>query len=77
MNEQVPLAVFSLAATWCFNSPNAKLRRWGPLIGLYSQPFWVYAAVDADKGGMLLLSLVYTALYVRGAWNNRRAEVSR
>lgn len=72
MNEQIPLAVFSLAATACFNSSNAGVRRWGPLLGLAAQPFWFYAAIVADQWGMVLLSVVYTLLYVRGAWNNWR-----
>lgn len=76
MNVQIPLAVFSLIATWCFTSKDARVKKWGPLFGLAAQPFWFYAAYVAGQWGMVLLSVVYTSLYVNGIRNNRRMGVA-
>lgn len=73
MGVQIPLAVFSLLATWCFTSKDARVKKWGPLFGLAAQPFWFYAAFAAGQWGMALLSVVYTSLYLRGVWSSYAA----
>lgn len=69
MNEQIPLTVFSLMAVFCVTSRDEYARKWGPVFGLCSQPFWIIATASAGQWGMLFLSLVYTVMWVRGIWN--------
>ena len=41
---------------------------WGALLGLASQPFWVWATWRQRQWGMLVLSLAYCLIWGRGAW---------
>lgn len=65
---QLALAFFGLTAMWLAMGRNARGRRWAPLVGLCGQPFWMWFAHGAQAWGLLVLSLAYTAVYVRGAW---------
>lgn len=65
---QIALAVFGLAALWMATGRNETARRWAPAVGLCGQPFWIAFAVSAEAWGLLVLSLAYTAVYVRAAW---------
>ncbi len=42
--------------------------RWGVLLGLASQPFWVWATWRQRQWGMFALSLAYCLVWGRGAW---------
>jgi hypothetical protein len=65
---QFALAFFGLSALFMATGHNATARRWAPIVGLYGQPFWCYFAVTSEAWGLLVLSLAYTAVYLRGAW---------
>ncbi len=72
---QLGLAAFGLTAMWLSMGNNSRGRRWGPIIGLCGQPFWIAFALRTDAFGLLLLSLVYSAVYLRGIrvqWSARR-----
>lgn len=74
---QLGLAVFGLAATWLGFGRDDRLRRWGPLIGLCGQVFWVLFCVQAARagvnvGGLAVIVFAYTVVYARGVrvqWN--------
>lgn len=63
---QFALAFFGLTAMWLATGTNARGRRWAPVVGLCGQPFWIVFALGTNAYGLLLLSLVYSAVYVRG-----------
>ena len=63
---QFALAFFGLTAMWLATGTNARGRRWAPVVGLCGQPFWIIFALGTNAYGLLLLSLVYSAVYVRG-----------
>lgn len=66
---QLALAVCGLAALYmatCTTSQTA--RRWAPVVGLCGQPFWLLFAWGAGAWGMFILSLVYSGVYIRGAF---------
>ena len=66
MLTQAMLAFFGLTALWLAMGTSARGRRWAPVIGLAGQPFWLYYAASAGAWGMLVLSMAYSAVYVRG-----------
>jgi hypothetical protein len=66
MTVQLALAVFGLTSLWLAMGKNERGRRWAPLIGLYGQPFWCYFATSSEAWGLLVLSLAYTVVYIRG-----------
>lgn len=69
---QLALAVFGLAALYmsmCMVAGhNDRARRWAPIVGLCGQPFWIWFAIGVQAWGLLVLSIAYTAVYLRGAW---------
>ena len=69
MLTQLILAVCGLTALYlatCTESQTA--RRWAPVVGLAGQPAWLWFAVTSNAWGLSLLSLVYSAVSVRGIW---------
>jgi len=71
--EQVVIAVTGAAAIWMVGRKNAW-RKWGYLVGLASQPFWLYATWTGGQYGMFALSCWYVYAWAQGYWNNRHAK---
>lgn len=68
MIEQLAIAVFGVTAVFLSQDGRARWRRWAPVFGLCSQPFWFYATWKAEQWGVFALSFLYTASWVRGFW---------
>ena len=66
---QVMILILSLTSIILLTSKSESVKRWGSVAGLCSQPFWLYATWNADQGGMFLLSITYTILWVRAIRN--------
>lgn len=64
---QALLAAFGLTALWLAYSASPRARRWSPVAGLLSQPFWIAFAWTSDAWGLLALAAAYTAVYLVGA----------
>ena len=64
---QLALAFFGLSAMFMATGHNPRARRWAPIVGICGQPFWVIFSIQTHAWGLLALSVVYTAVYVRGA----------
>lgn len=47
-----------------------NLVKYGPVLGLISQPFWFYATYKAEQWGMFALCFVYMYAWVIGLLNN-------
>lgn len=66
--NQLAIAIFGLTAIWLAMGNWQPGRKWAPVIGLCGQPFWMLFAWQSDGWGVLLLTLGYTAVYLRGVW---------
>jgi hypothetical protein len=65
---QTALAVFGLTSLWFAMGNNPRLRKWAPIVGLASQPFWFMATIPTQQWGMVALCCAYTVAYARGAY---------
>lgn len=65
---QLALALFGLSALWMATGRSERARRWAPVVGLCGQPAWLWFAASVQAWGLFVLSLAYTAVYVRAAW---------
>jgi len=65
---QIAIAVLSIAAAWLV-ADTGPWQRWGFVVGLISQPFWVAAAWRAQQHGILIVALFYTGAWVQGIAN--------
>jgi nicotinamide riboside transporter PnuC len=61
---QVGLAVFGVAAMALVASKN----KWGFVIGLISEPFWLYTSYVGHQWGIFFLSVVYTFSWAWGIY---------
>lgn len=77
MIEQLVIAVLAPAAIWTSNDSRDALRRWGPVLGLISQPAWYIAAIDAGQWGVLAVCPIYTLAWARGALRDWRGGLWR
>lgn len=57
---------FSLLAIYLSQDWRIGYRRWACWVGLASQPAWLYTAWAAEQWGIFGLSLLYTAMWLRG-----------
>ena len=62
---QAAIAVLSLVAIACVSTDGAA-HRWGFVIGLLSQPFWIAATWRARQWGMLVLAIFYCGFWTQG-----------
>ena len=46
-----------------------RLRKWGPIVGILGQPFWLWATFRSGQWGMFALSVWYTGSWLQGIWN--------
>ncbi len=61
---QAGLALFGIAAYVMAQSRNPTMRRRSPYVGLCGQPFWLVSALQSGAWGMLIVTLMFTAVYV-------------
>ena len=64
--EQLGIALFGVVAVWLSQDADAKRRKYGPVFGLISQPFWFYTAFTHDQWGIFGLSFLYTWSWLKG-----------
>lgn len=67
--DQVALAILSVIAVALTQGPD-RYHRWAPLFGLASQPFWLYSTYTSGLFGIFCLSVLYTLIWMYGAWTN-------
>jgi len=61
------IIVLSGAITIAFlSTKQIQIRRWGFIIGLLFQPFWLYANYTAQQWGMFILSIWYLICFIEG-----------
>lgn len=65
---QIMIFFLSAASIW-FVSRREKWKRWGFIIGLVSQPFWLYETYMSEQWGMFAVSVFYTYSWCQGIYN--------
>ena len=68
MIEQIGIALFGCSGIW-FVSRKEHWKRWGYILGMLGQPFWVWSALKAEQWGILFLTAWYTYSWGQGIWN--------
>lgn len=60
-------AIFVLSATAAIMvASTGKWHRWGFVVGMVSQPFWLYATWTAEQYGIFALAIYYTFAWALG-----------
>lgn len=63
------ISVFGVAAIFLVNVKPEHIRRWGPVMGIISQPAWFYATWKAEQWGIFALSAFYAYSWCMGVYN--------
>ena len=71
---QAAILILSGAAIWLVGRKDGRVRRWGYVVGLISQPFWIVATIQAGQPGMFLLSVFYCGAWADGIYNHWRIK---
>lgn len=69
MIAQIWIGIFGVAAIFLVNHHAPAVRRWGPIMGMISQPAWFYATWQAQQWGIFGLSLLYLYSWGMGIYN--------
>ena len=67
--EQLGIAILGVTAIYLSQDSQANYRKWAPIFGLLSQPFWFYSSYQAGQWGVFGLSVIYTWCWIRGIIN--------
>ncbi len=70
MIAQIAIGVFGLFAIAFAMAGDPNYRRFAPLLGLLTQPFWFYATISAEQWGMVFLCICYTVVWGIGFYNH-------
>jgi len=77
---QIMIVITGISAIWLTQHDLPNVRRWAPVLGLLSQPFWFAVTLGAGQYGMFLISLVYTYVWFAGfaaqwTWKEFKTEL--
>lgn len=65
---QIGIAILSGISIWLL-SLKSKCRRWGFIVGLASEPLWIYVTFKEAQWGMFVLCIWFTYAYFQGIYN--------
>lgn len=63
---QALLFVLSLSAVWLIGCDGRRQRRAGFMVGMLSQPLWIWESWRAGQGGIFIMSIIYIFVWARG-----------
>lgn len=62
--SQIGIAMFGISAVILV----AKKNKWGFVLGLLSQPFWLITSFINKQWGVFLLSIIYVGSWILGIY---------
>ena len=65
---QISILVLGASNAWLL-SRKEKWRRWGYILGMMGQPFWIYSTVQNKQWGIFALALFYIYCWGQGIYN--------
>lgn len=69
MLVQVAIVLFSALGIWFINQ-DRPWAKWGNVLGLIAQPFWLVTTYQNEQWGMFLLTVFYIYCWCQGIYNN-------
>lgn len=66
---QIGIGICGCSAVWLVGRVE-RWRRWGYVMGLLGQPFWIYTTIHHQQWGILALSAWYAYSWASGLRNH-------
>lgn len=60
--SQIGIPIFSLTGSYLISNKN----KWGNVLCLMAQPFWLYTAAHHQQWGAFFTSVVFTLIWING-----------
>ena len=67
---QATICITGVVAIWLTQQHREAWKKYACFPGLIGQPFWIYAAYQADQWGILILAIGYAYVWWLGFKNN-------
>lgn len=67
---QSVIVVLGTTAVYLHGCEDPKVKRWGLVVALASEPFWLWQAVDLGAWGVAVMCGVFTVGWLRGIHNH-------
>lgn len=64
--EQLAIVFTGVLAVWFSQDKLESRRKYAPILGLLSQPFWFYSAYTAEQWGIVVMCIFYSISWGRG-----------
>ncbi|MGI0106733.1 hypothetical protein [Salinimicrobium sp. WS361] len=68
MITQIAIMIFGASAIW-FVSRKEEWKRWGYILGLLGQPFWIHESSTNEQWGIFIMTIFYTYSWSQGVIN--------
>ena len=65
---QIPLFVFEACGMWMI-ARKEDWKKWGYVVGLCGEPFWIYTSLENKQYGILALAIFYLYVWCMGIYN--------
>lgn len=65
---QVGILIFGCSAIW-FVGRLERWHRWGYVLGMFAQPFWLWTSIKNEQWGIAILSVWYAYAWGQGIYN--------
>lgn len=66
---EVGILFFGCSAIWFVGRRKPSIRRWGYIMGLCAQPFWLVMLFSSGRYFACIMSLFYAVSWGLGVWN--------
>lgn len=64
---QLGIMLCGVSAIW-FVGRTEKWRRWGFILGMLGQPFWIYTTIKHGQYAITAMTLLYAYSWGQGIW---------
>lgn len=65
---QLGIMLCGVSAVWLVGCKQ-HWRRWGYIMGMLGQPFWLYTTLTHEQYGIAAMTVLYAYSWGRGIWN--------
>ena len=65
---QIIILILGCSSIWLV-SRTEDWKKYGYVIGLINQPFWIYTSIVNEQWGIFILSLFYSYSWIMGIYN--------
>lgn len=67
---QTIILISGVICVYLTQQPNLTLKRYAPIVGIVTTPFWMYSSYSSKQWGVLTLNIFIGIIYIYGFYNS-------